>query len=81
MTREEMQSKIDGGHFIEYAVFSGNMYGTRLVALCYNYVYSCITMCTNYSKQSVKDVATQGRICVLDIDMQVGVLLFCNMIG
>ena len=46
VTREEMQSKIDGGHFIEYAVFSGNMYGTRLVVLCYNYVYCCITMCT-----------------------------------
>lgn len=29
VTRELMQSKIDDGHFIEHAVFSGNMYGTR----------------------------------------------------
>ena len=29
VSREEMQSKVDNGHFIEHAVFSGNMYGTR----------------------------------------------------
>ncbi|XP_071988321.1 guanylate kinase [Engystomops pustulosus] len=28
VTREEMQRGIDGGDFIEHAVFSGNMYGT-----------------------------------------------------
>lgn len=28
-TREEMQKGIDNGDFIENAVFSGNMYGTR----------------------------------------------------
>ena len=31
MSREEMQSKVDDGHFIEHAIFSGNMYGTRSV--------------------------------------------------
>ena len=46
VTREEMQRKIDDGHFIEYAVFSGNMYGTRLVASGCNSVYSCITLYT-----------------------------------
>lgn len=28
---------------------------------------------TFYSKQAVKDVMSEGKICVFDIDMQVGV--------
>ena len=40
MTREEMQSKIDDGQFIENAVFSGNMYGTRSATVAADHSYS-----------------------------------------
>ncbi|XP_056374675.1 guanylate kinase [Hyla sarda] len=33
VTREDMQCGIDGGDFIEHAVFSGNMYGTSKAAV------------------------------------------------
>ncbi|XP_064386988.1 guanylate kinase-like isoform X2 [Halichondria panicea] len=49
-TRESMQKGIDAGAFIEWAEYSGNMYGT--------------------SKKAVRDVQEQGRVCVLDIEMQ-----------
>lgn len=29
VTKEQMQAAIDRGEFLEHAVFSGNMYGTR----------------------------------------------------
>lgn len=63
-----MQSMINDGHFIEHAVFSDNMYGTRSV------ISAAVWLCDYYtgnSKQSVRDVRDQGKICVLDIDMQV----------
>jgi len=49
-TKLEMEALIGEGKFLEYAVFSGNMYGT--------------------SKEAVAKVAREGKICILDIDMQ-----------
>jgi len=63
-----MQAKIDRGDFIEHAVFSGNIYGTRLGQLMRDHVTISPSHC---SKQAIADVKEQGKVCVLDIDMQV----------
>ncbi|KAG5891740.1 hypothetical protein JTB14_000343 [Gonioctena quinquepunctata] len=47
---ETMKHAIVEGHFIETAVYSGNMYGT--------------------SKAAVEDIAKEGKVCILDIDVQ-----------
>ena len=89
--RVDMKKAIDAGEFIEWAEYSGNLYGTR-----YMYtldIYSCtasthtlhmqVCMHTHthththtphthtHSKKAVKDVQLNGKVCVLDIDMQV----------
>ena len=50
VTHEMMQSKIDDGQFIEHAVFSGNMYGTRSVTV--TMTTSCLCAPTVANRQS-----------------------------
>jgi guanylate kinase len=50
--QEEFLKLVEDGKFIEHAQFSGNRYGTSVMA--------------------VNDVAEKGRICILDIEMEVG---------
>ncbi|KAF9167959.1 guanylate kinase [Actinomortierella ambigua] len=50
VTREEFLAGVARKEFIEHAEFSGNLYGTSIVA--------------------VRTVGEQGKICILDIDMQ-----------
>ena len=38
--REDMQKSIDAGEFIEWAEYSGNLYGTRYI-LCNLSAYQC----------------------------------------
>ncbi|XP_060516299.1 guanylate kinase-like [Cylas formicarius] len=50
IVKEEMEQAISEDKFIEYAIFSGNIYGT--------------------SKAAVQKIIDQGKICILDIDVQ-----------
>ncbi|KAI9801380.1 MAG: guanylate kinase [Sarcosagium campestre] len=50
VSREEFETLIETGAFIEHAQFSGNYYGTSIKA--------------------VQQVAEQGQVCVLDIEME-----------
>ena len=52
VTREVMQSKIDDGQFIEHAVFSGNMYGTRSAVAIVTMTMSCSCAPTVANSQS-----------------------------
>lgn len=51
VSREEFVDLIKQNKFIEYAEFSGNLYGTSIDA--------------------VKSVLNQGKICILDIELNV----------
>ncbi|XP_054715990.1 guanylate kinase-like isoform X2 [Uloborus diversus] len=50
VSRSEFERAIENNEFLEYAEFSGNIYGT--------------------SKKGVKCVQNQGRICILDIEIE-----------
>lgn len=67
--KEDMIKEVEDGKFIESATFSGNMYGkvTLLLMKCQvNWIYIYI----GTSIKAVEDVVAQGKVCVLDIDMQ-----------
>jgi guanylate kinase len=51
VSREEFVDLINQNKFVEYAEFSGNLYGTSIDA--------------------VKSVLSQGKICILDIELNV----------
>ncbi|UYV75397.1 hypothetical protein LAZ67_13000125, partial [Cordylochernes scorpioides] len=59
ITRNQMEQAIQKGEFLEYTEFSGNLYGTRVVQPDW---WVC-------SKKAVQDVQKQGRICILDIEI------------
>lgn len=73
--RPTMEASIANNEFIEYAEYSGNLYGTRfdlnyilVLGLIYYTDFNCCT--SHSSKKSVKDVLDTNKICVLDIDVQ-----------
>jgi len=51
VSRDEFVGLINQNKFIEYAEFSGNLYGTSIDA--------------------VKSVSSRGKICILDIELNV----------
>lgn len=71
VTVEHMQKGIENGDFIETAVFSGNMYGTRYV-FSYYYIMRVfyIYFVNTFSEEAVETVQENGKVCVLDIEIE-----------
>lgn len=69
---EEMQAAIEKGEFIETAVFSGNMYGTRYaIRVSYGLLLATLLIIWfSNSKKAVENVQHNGKVCVLDIEIE-----------
>lgn len=66
-----MMKAIDDGEFIEYAEFSGNLYGTRYVKQGgIPRLFLLIIVLVSSSKRAMKDVQKAGKICVLDLEIE-----------
>lgn len=69
-----MIKEVEAGKFIESATFSGNMYGKVLfwstsVILRKN-IHAYMYKFSGTSIKAVEDVVAEGKVCMLDIDMQ-----------
>lgn len=70
VTEAQMQHMISNDDFVEYAIFSGNYYGTRCDV---KFRFSILSKVLFFSKRAVELVQESGRRPVLDVDIQ-GVL-------
>jgi guanylate kinase len=79
-TVEQIKKDIDAGKFIEYAEVHGKYYGTRYVRFVLAHVFGtkrqtehllCLIRLIGFNSiAAVESVQANGRICVLDIDVQ-----------
>lgn len=73
--KESMTDEVKAGKFIESATFSGNMYGkVQQVTKINNWNFA---FKLGTSIKAVEDVVAEGKVCMLDIEMQ-GVKLVKN---
>jgi guanylate kinase len=64
------EESIENGEFIEFTKFSNNYYGTRYSTKYIGFLPKIPLFENIFSKKSIKDVQSSGKICILDIEIE-----------